>query len=172
VAVTSFHNVYVFAVIEILLIIVSGIKLFYFIKRIVFGLFLVNLTVSLGFLIMHPGNSSEVFRMLILFNTRTVLLLHAALLAADRINLIRAFSFSPLLRSVLYIIISQHYVYRKLFQEFSDGYLSRSKPASGFVQNYAAKWKFMSSTLAFFLEKTLDQSEEITLAMKSRGFFK
>ncbi len=171
ITVTFIHSVPILTGIWVLLILADHQSALRILKRTAAALLLINTAVSAGYLLLNTDNIRQAEGVIILFNLRTGLLLYSGQLAAEKIRFFRALEFLPSVRSVLYIGVSQYYNYVKLYKEFSYGYRSRSRPRSSRTADFRARWMFLRSTLAFILRRALDQSEEITLAMKSRGFF-
>ncbi len=97
---------------------------------------------------------------------RMVDLMLLTLLALSHINIYSALGFSRTLSQLLLITSSHILLYRKVFWEFKEALKSRSPegPKRREVIN------FFGSIGVYFFDKSLRDSEEITKAMKSRGF--
>jgi len=102
-----------------------------------------------------------------LLNLRVFLLAFLTFLLADRINLFRALAFSRTLLFLLTIAYGQIITFRRLFVEFRAALSSRTIERPSMLDVYLHG----ASTAGWFFRKALHESREITLAMKSRGFF-
>jgi len=103
----------------------------------------------------------------LLINVRVFLLTFLTFLVVERVDLIRALSFSPTLTCLVSLAYGQILSFRRLFEEFRLALRSRTiarLTASQILGHGGA-------TGAWFLRRSLRNSEETAQAMKSRGFF-
>jgi cobalt/nickel transport system permease protein len=101
-------------------------------------------------------------------NLRVLALTSLTFLVTARIDPFRALSFSPSLLFLLTLAYGQIAVFRRMIEDFRLALRSRSpaRPKSADLYRHAG------AAGAFFLEKALHDSTEITLAMRSRGFLR
>lgn len=126
-----------------------------------------NLSVTLGYLIASWWQGHEFLTYISMFNLRVMDISFAVFYLFGRINLLEAFSFSRSLTFLLVATISQIESFKKSYEDFILGFKSRTVKRLGEMQ----KRQFISSMLYFFLQKSLHNSKERTLALKARGFF-
>jgi len=84
----------------------------------------------------------------------------------SKISPVQFMAFSKDLGYLTTITLSQIYSYKKTFEDFRLAFKSRTYKLKD------KNPKFITRTFEFFLKKAIKDSEERTLAMKARGFFK
>lgn len=104
---------------------------------------------------------------LLLVNVRVFLLAFLTALAARRINILRAFSFSRTLSYVIVLALGQLAAFRRLLGDFRLALESRTARRAKLRDMY----RQAASSASFFYLKAVDGASEITEGMKSRGFF-
>ena len=104
---------------------------------------------------------------LALVNARVFVLTFLTFLAARRINILRAFSFSRTLSYVLTLAIGQLATFRRMLGDFRMAMTSRT------IRRVTTRdmYRHSASTASFLFLRALNDSAEITDGMKSRGFF-
>ena len=104
---------------------------------------------------------------LYLVNTRVLLLVFLGFWLISTLNLSDSLASFPLLRLVATLATSQIKTFERLLAEAKLAFQSRNviKP------NYLAKMRHASAKTHTLFDKSLASSEEVTLAMRSRGAF-
>ncbi|MBN2172384.1 MAG: ABC transporter permease [Candidatus Krumholzibacteriota bacterium] len=123
--------------------------------------------VSLSWLAVCLWQGTSPWRTLALLNLRVFVLAFLAFLVIARVNWQRALGFSPGLTHLLVLATGQALAFRRLFEEFRQALRSRSAGRPG----ARALLRHGAAASAFFLQRALERSEEITQAMRSRGLF-
>lgn len=104
---------------------------------------------------------------LVLVNVRVFLLTFLAVLAARRINFLRAFSFSRSLSYVITLAIGQIVTFRRMLDDMKMAMASRTVRRAGLRDLY----RHAAASASFFFLRAMNDATEITDGMKSRGFF-
>lgn len=88
-------------------------------------------------------------------------------LLISTVNLFVVFSFSKTLSSMLVLAVSFSMTYRRTLEDFWQAIKSRSpeKPDRSELLN------FLERLIGYFFERSLKDAEEVSMAMKSRGFY-
>lgn len=91
----------------------------------------------------------------------------ASFVMIERVDLLRAVRFSPSLAWMLTLIVSQILVLQRASADFSDAFESRC------IDRPSLRDRFRHTTAkaAYLIVVALRQSEDVALAMRSRGFF-
>jgi len=163
---TSFHGMAVMAGAAIVLAVFSGRSFFRLAKRTFFALLLFNSAVSISYMLLSMTRGAPFLAPLLLINARTYLLTFSTFLLIERVNLFSALSFSKTLTFLLTLSYSQILTFRRLLSELLLSMKSRTIIRPGRRDLY----RFVSSAVYLFLDRSIRNSREITLAMKSRGF--
>lgn len=162
---TSIHNIWYLLVAMVSIFMLSYKNLKYLFIRVSKTVWLSLLVISLSYLFM--GLFKEIkLSFIVLLNIRVFLLTFMTFAMLERINIFNLLAFSKRLTSLVTLSFSQIYIFQRTFAEFQMGYTSRTlKPT-------LATWlKSLNATLFYFVNKTLHTSKDISLGMKSRGFF-
>ncbi len=134
-------------------------------KKVIKSIFLFNLGVSVGYVIMAFIKNFSPLKYLLYINLKVFLMTYFVFYFFSKVDVVRFFSFSKELSYLLTITLSQIYSYKKTFIDFRDAFRAR-------VVSLRDKEKqFIVRTFNFFLKKALKDSKERSLAMKARGFF-
>ena len=167
IALTSVHNLWFFVVFLSFLFVFSGKDIFSILKKTAFSIILFNSIVSISYIIYSVLKNQEWFEYIILLNLRVFTITFMTFLFIQKINIFKALSFSKTLQFLLVLSYSQILIYKKSFNEFKLALKSRTiqKPERKDMYN------FISRVSYFFLNKSINNSKEISQAMKSRGFF-
>jgi len=164
---TLFHNIYFFAIFLTVLFILSFRDFFYLLKKTIFSIFLFNSIVSISYIIFSILKNQSWIDYIILFNLRVFSLTYLTFFVLSKINLFNALSFSKTLTFLLVLSYSQILSFKKSYNDFRLSLKSRSITGLSLKDSY----NYISSVFFFFFNKSLKNSEEISQAMKSRGFF-
>lgn len=136
-------------------------------KKAFFAILFFNLGVSIGYVIESLILKREFLDYLLLLNLRVFDMTFAVLFISSRINLLKALSFSKSLQFLLSATLSQIDVFKKTYDDFILALKSRTVKKLG---ERRAK-EFISNMFFYFYKKSIHNSKERTLALKSRGFF-
>ncbi len=167
IALTSVHNLWFFLGFLFVLFVLSGKSIVPVLKKTVLSIILFNSIVSISYIIYSIFKNQEWFEYILLLNLRVFTITFMTFLFIDRVNIFKALSFSKTLQFLLVLSYSQILTYKKSFNEFKLALKSRT------VQKPERKdmYNFISRVFYFFLNKSMNNSKEISQAMKSRGFF-
>jgi len=133
--------------------------------RAVKSVFLFNLGVSLGYLVLAYFKHINPWHYILYINLKVVLMTFFVFWFFQKVSIVEFFSFSKEISYLLSITLSQIFSYKKTFTDFRDAFRAR-------VVNIREKEKeFIARTFKFFLKKAMRDSKERALAMKARGFF-
>lgn len=124
-------------------------------------------TVSYVAMAVIQGRGTSWGRYVILMNLRVLLLTFTTLLFAARADVVRVFSFTPALGYLLTIARGQIVTFARLYDDARMALRSRTIGHLGWRERY----RHGAASASFFARKALRESEEITLAMTSRGVF-
>ncbi len=164
---TSINNIYFFVAVISALFLLSRkdtVKLF---KKTVISIFLFNFLISISYIVYCFFYSTPWLDYVLLINLRVFSLSFLTFLFISKVNLFKALSFSKTLSFILVLSYSQILTFKKYLKDFKFALKSRiiNKP------RLSDKYNFISSLFFFFLNKSINNSKEISQAMKSRGFF-
>lgn len=167
VLITSIHDIQFYLITMTALILLARGDFFKIAKRVFFAIVIFNSIITISYVVISliRGNFSGHY--IVLINLRVFLLTSMTFLFVDRINPFKALAFSRSLLYLLTLAYSQVLTLRRLFEEFRLALKSRSpaRPAAG------DRYRHGASTGAFLLRKSINDTTDITQAMKSRGFF-
>lgn len=164
---TVHHNIYIFIFFIIIVYFLSWKNCFHILKKTFKAIFILNSVVSLSYFVISQFKNNYSSDFLLLFNLRVFSLTSLTFLFIRRVNLFNGFSFSKTLSFLLCLSYSQIITYKRIFEEFRFSLKSRTIK----ILKPKHRWLSISSLIYFFLNKSISNSKEITLAMKSRGFF-
>jgi len=128
---------------------------------------LFNISVTIGYIIKSLIEGNEFLEFILMFNFRVFDITFGVFYVVSHINLLKAFSFSKSLTFLLVATLSQIESFKQSYYDFVLAFKSRNVKKISEVD----KKRFISSMLYFFLQKSLKNSKERTLALKARGFF-
>jgi cobalt/nickel transport system permease protein len=158
-------SVEVIGAILIGLVVVAGRERFELLKRAVISIAFFNSAVSIGYLIYGLVEGIDPTHYLIYINLKVVTLTYFVFLFFSRVDPVQFLAFSPELSHLFTIAVAQIVSYRQTFSEFRLAFKARVENPRQFEEG------FIKRVFFYFLEKSLKDSRERTLAMKSRGFF-
>ncbi|RMA97847.1 hypothetical protein [Hydrogenothermus marinus] len=162
-----FQNIYILSIAFILLGVLAY-KNFWeiFIKTLVI-LWVFNGFVSLSYIIFSLIKNENPLDFIILFNLRVFDITFMSLLFSKRVNIIKAVSFSKTLSFLTTVSLLQINNFKKTFKDFQFALKSRTiKPIKD-----RKKREFIGMMTIYFFKKANHNAEEVSLALKSRGFF-
>lgn len=166
ITITSVHNIYFLMAVIPLLILLSNKHFFQTLKKTIVSIMLFNFIVSISYIIMSVINNNEWSGYIILINLRVFDATFLTFLFIDRVNLFSAISFSEDFSFLLILSYSQIMIYKRNYENFKLSFRSRNLVFPKKTQLY----NFIRSTFVFFLNSSMHNSHEISLAMKSRCF--
>lgn len=136
-------------------------------KRAALAVLLFHAVVVLSYAAVSLVRGTPFAAYVVLVTTRVFFITSLTFLLAERVDLVRALSFSRTLSHVVTLAWSQILTFRRLFDDFRLALVSRTLERLG-AKEIA---RHGASTGAWFLRKSVHTSAEVTQAMKSRGFF-
>ncbi len=135
-------------------------------KKVAKSIFLFNLGVSIGYIIMALFKGIDPWYYILYINLKVYTLTFFVFWFFSKVSIVKFFSFSKDLSYLLTITLSQIYSYKNTFEDFRLAYKAR------FVKNYRLrKNDFIKIVFSFFLKKSMNDSEQRVMAMRARGFF-
>ncbi|WP_292657816.1 hypothetical protein [Nitratifractor sp.] len=165
-ALLSLHHLsYLFAAL-ITLWIVSFPKIAPLTIRVLRSILIFNLGLSLGYAAMALWRHETPWEYLFYINLKVYVLTYFVFWFFGRHSIVRLMGFSKDLSYLTTIALSQIVSYKKSFEDFRLAYLSRG------LRLKDKNPRFIARTFEYFLEKSLYDADERTLAMKARGFFR
>jgi len=167
VLITSIHDIRFYLIALALLIPAAGGDLVRIARRAFFAIVLFNSIITVSYVVLSLVRGGFSFHYVVLINLRVFLLTFMTFVLVRRINPFKALGFSRSLMYLLTLAYSQFLTLRRLFEEFRLALKSRSpsRPVAGDLYRHGA------SAAAFLLNKSINDTADITQAMKSRGFF-
>lgn len=126
-----------------------------------------NLVVTISYVAVALLAGSQWWRVVILINLRVFLLAVLTTLLVRRVNLLRAFSFSRSLVYVMSVAIGQVSMFRRTIDDFRLAFRSRVLGRATVKDRY----RHAAATASFLVARAVQETTEVTLAMKARGFF-
>lgn len=136
-------------------------------KRTIYVLFFFNLTVSLGYMLMMWLNNTNDWLTLFRLNLRVFLLTLMSFSLIHVIHWHHALFFSPFLTRLMMITQSQILSFRRAQETFQLAFTSRSLRTPTLRDRY----RLVRSVVLWLFDKAFFASKEMTLALRSRGFF-
>ena len=134
-------------------------------KRVVVSIFLFNLGVSVGYVLMGYIKGFNPWGYVLYINLKVFLMTYFVFWFFENVNVIEFFSFSKDLSYLMTMTLSQIFSYKKTFEDFRMAFKAR-------VVSIRDKEKdFIANTFKFFFKKAMNDSKERALAMRARGFF-
>jgi len=137
------------------------------IKKTFITTFIFNSVISISFVFISLLKGQSWIDYIIFINLRVFTLTYLSFFVFSKINLFKAFDFNENLLFLITLAYSQILTFKKTFLDLKKALESRLivKPELTNLHN------FVSSTFFLFFNKSLKNSEEISKAMKSRGYF-
>ncbi|NOX16665.1 MAG: hypothetical protein GXO87_00070 [Chlorobi bacterium] len=164
--ITSYNNVLFLTAIIPLLIILANKDFFKILKKTIISIAFFNFIISLSYIIMSIINNREWSGYIILLNLRVFDAAFLTFLLTTKVNIFRAVSISKNLSFLLVLSYSQIIMYKRTYEDFRLSFRSRNLVSP----NKKTLYNFIRSSFIFFFMKSMHNSEEISLAMKSRCF--
>ncbi|MBM3286430.1 MAG: hypothetical protein FJY88_03625 [Candidatus Eisenbacteria bacterium] len=165
VALTLVHSVPVMVAVLVAALVLAGTDAPRILKRALIAIALVNSVVSISYALAGWLRGSLDLDCLLLVNARVLALTIVTMLAARRIDILRAASFSPALGRFLTVLYGQVLIHRRTYQEMRAALRSRSarRPTARDLYRHGA------AAASILLDKALYNAGEIAQAMRSRG---
>ncbi|NPA16473.1 MAG: hypothetical protein GXO05_01890 [Aquificae bacterium] len=160
---TTIHSIELYIGFFVLLSVLSGKDFIPVMKKTFVAVALFNGVITLAYILIKGFD----YGYIALINLRVIDMTFMTFLFVRRVNLFRLFEFSSILTYLLVISYSQILLFKRYYTEFILALKSRSIKTPGLAERYG----FLRSATGFFIEKSVKNSSEISLAMKSRGFF-
>jgi cobalt/nickel transport system permease protein len=167
VAATSIHSLRFLSALLLVAVILGGRQRLHIAKRAVLTILLFNSIVTLSYAVISLIQKDFSPLFVARINLRVFLMTYLTFLFNARANPFKALAFSRSLSYVLTLAYSQVLTFRRLFEDFRLALRSRTLKRPSLKDLY----RHGAATGSFFMQKCLIDSEEITQAMKSRGFF-
>jgi cobalt/nickel transport system permease protein len=165
---TSIHDITFLGAALGTLVLLAGRSALKIARRAALSIVIFNSVVTVSYLLVSHWRGGFSAQFVALINLRVFLLAFMTLLLVDRINFLRALSFSNSMQYLFTITYSQTLTFRRLFSDFRMALKSRTIGKLSTTDLY----RHGASTGTFFLQKALNDATEITRAMNSRGFFR
>jgi len=157
------HDVRVVAAAVLLLVALGGRKRWLLLRRAVAALLLFNMTVTLAYFLAQQFLGFPEAALL-LINLRALAMTLMTFTLVSNINMARALSFSRTLSLLYTLSVSQIIAFVRTYASFAEGQRSRNAGRGRSTRLHA-----LLAQLHFFMFKTLSQSRESALGMRSRG---
>ncbi len=164
---TSFHNVEFLFVFLLFLLILSGKNVFNLAKKSFFSILAFNSIISISYIVLSVIQNKEWVDYIVLLNLRVFDLTFLTFLFASKVNLFKALDFSKTFSMILVLSYSQILLFKKTFEDFKLALKSRIITKTTPKKDI---YNFVSTITFYFLNKSINNSKEISQAMKSRGF--
>lgn len=167
VAITFVHDPYWLAGLLALALLLAGRDSISIIKSALIAVALVNLAVSLGFVISASLAGEPWGLFVVRLNLRVLLLTFLTLWMSRHLDLVRAVDFSASLKFVVVLALGQIQAMKRLLVDYRQAFASRSprKPSLGDRLTSSGR------QATALLEKAEHQAGELNQGMRSRGFF-
>ncbi|GBD93446.1 fused nickel transport protein NikMN [bacterium BMS3Abin05] len=159
-------NLYLLSFSLFTLFLLSGKTFFKLFKRAGAAILFFNSIVTVSYILLTYRTHTFSPHYVLLINLRTFTLTFATFLLIDKVNLFSVFSFSKTLTYAVTLSYSQILTFKRILGELRFALRSRIIRKPGKKEAY----NFVSSSVYYFLNKSLSNSKEILQAMKSRGF--
>lgn len=145
----------------------SGKKRWRLLKRTVLAILAFNLTVSAGYILVAHWQGNFHADYLLLVNLRVLLMVFLGFWFTSRINLLATLRGWATLELLATLAMSQIRLYTRIISDFRLAFISRNA-AQPRLADQARNAAALGQTL---LDKSLANSTEVALAMRSRGTF-
>ena len=167
IALTSLHRWPLLAVSALILLLLARRDALRIARKALVALAAFNGTVSIAYAVTAWMHGEPFADYLLLFNLRVFDLTFMTFLFASRVNVVQAVAFSPTLSFLLAASLSQIQSFRRTFEEFGLALKSRTiRPL-----RERNRRDFLGSMFLFFFKKARHNADELSMALKARGFF-
>jgi len=166
--ISCIHNYFLLLGLIIVLFFISIPKTLKILKKTLISIILFNSFISITYMIKSLlENNQNWLETIVLINLRVFLLTYLTFYVLNHINLFKVFSFSKDFMYLITLAYSQILTFKKSFIDFKISLQSRTIEKPTFINLYnSISFLFLS-----FFNKSLKNSENISQAMRSRGFF-
>ena len=166
VLITSVQNIIFLAAIAVLYVLVTWQRFWRITRKVLISIALFNFIVSASYIFLQIMKGKSWVDYIVLLNLRIFDATFLTFFFIQKVNLFRAVAFSRNISFLLTLAYSQINIYLRNYHDFTLAFRSRTlvRPQRRHIYN------FIRSTFVFFLNKSIENSREVTLAMKSRCF--
>ncbi len=165
--ITSVHDLFLLAAVLTLTLLMAGGCRFKIAKKAALAILMFNSVVTVSYIVVTWLEGGFSAGYVALMNLRVFLLTYLTFLLNERVNLFRAFGFSPTLMYLVSLAYSQAVLFRRLLVDFRQALKSRTLERLALADLY----RHRSRVASFFVSKSMADATVVTEAMKSRGFF-
>lgn len=165
--VTSVHDPFLLAGVLALIVLAAGGRRFKIARKAALAILMFNSIVTVSYVVVTWFEGGFSAGYVVLMNLRVFLLTYLTFLLNERVNLFRAFAFSPTLMYLMSLAYSQVVLFRRLLVDFRHALKSRALERLAVADLY----RHGSRVASFFVTKSMADAAVVTEAMKSRGFF-
>lgn len=166
-AITVIHNTAALAVALLGAIVFTGDRRWHIARRSLLAVVLFNSVVTVSYVLLTALQGGFSLYFVALINVRVFLLTYLTFLMVERVNPFKALAFSNTLSYLFSLAYGHIITFRRLHDDFRMALKSRTIKRARMRDLY----RHGGAAGAFFLQKSLHDTTEITEAMKSRGFF-
>ena len=168
VVVLSFlSNIYLFLLAIVILSFFAGRKFLDIAKKTLKAILVFNSFITISYIVYATYIGINWIDYILLINLRIFSITFLTFLFISKVNLFKALSFSKTLSFILVLSYSQILTFKKYLEDFKLALNSRLLNSPKLSDSY----NFVSSIFFYFFNKSINNSKEISQAMKSRGFF-
>jgi len=126
-----------------------------------------NAVVTVSYIAVAVLAGSDWWRVVVLINLRVFVLAVLTAVLVRRVNLLKALSFSRSLVYVLSVASGQISMFRRTVTDFRLAFRSRVVGRASVRDRY----RHAAAMASFLVARAVQETTEVTLAMKARGFF-
>ena len=148
------------------LFLMSGKSAFVFARRALLLVAFFSFFITLSYSLMLYIQDQPFWNYFLTLNLRSLDMMYLTLLFTAKVNIYEAVAFSKELSFLLVLSVSKIMTMQRVFADYSDALRSRrlKKPSIGQIYEY------LGSSIAGFLDRSIQESKENFEAMRSRGF--
>jgi cobalt/nickel transport system permease protein len=164
---TMVHRIDVLAALLAVALAVSGRRVLSTMRRSFRTIAIFNAVVTVSYIAVALMEGSQWWRVVVLINLRVFLLAVLTTILVRRVNLLRALSFSRSLVYLMSVATGQISMFRRTVVDFRLAFRSRVVGRATVRDRY----RHAAATASFLMARAVQETTEVTLAMKARGFF-
>ncbi len=136
-------------------------------RRAMLAVLLVNIAVSLGYVLMASLDGHPWALFVLRLNLRVYLLTFLALWLARHLDLVAAVAFSPSLKFLIAVVLSQLQGLRRMARDFQHAFASRTPARPTLLDRYRGAGRAGRA----LMDKAETQATELNQGLTARGFF-
>lgn len=136
-------------------------------RQALFAVVLVNITVSLAWVVAAAWQGEPWLALVLRLNLRVLLIAVLTFTMVRRVDVIEAVEFAPRLKFLLVLALGQVRMLSQLLSQYRDAFASRSPIRPRLRLRFASAGR----QAAAMLEKAELQADELNQGMRARGFF-